>query len=43
MVRLEEFTDIYHQREQVKDEDIEHIAMMLSTVDRGDEAIGPRP
>ena len=32
MVRLEDFTDIYHQREQVEDE---HIAMMLNMVDRG--------
>ena len=40
MVRLEDFTDIYHQREQVEDE---HIVMMLSMVDRGRRSKRPTP
>jgi hypothetical protein len=43
LVRLEEFTDIYHQREQGEDEDIGHIAMMLSMVNRGGRSKRPTP
>jgi hypothetical protein len=43
LVRLEEFIDIYHQLEQVEDEDIGHIAMMLSMVDRGGRSKRPTP